>query len=227
MGGKTSKVETVHTPEALDALYREAYVAGAVDADMYHTSEREVMRQQDAMAGIGVCILSAWMAYVYGCTTGARAAEDEAALRFDAQKQMLDKINKDLTLKVEENRSLLSIRQEQDVMIAQQRDELQRAAQQRRAAQRSLNALRRRHASVQRQMRSLTSSLSAIQLQMYVGMAGAALVLLAVVWSTRPLRTGRWSSPLVGSSLGEEGTIAPSVPAAVVETVESKKKAEP
>ncbi|CBZ34215.1 hypothetical protein, conserved [Leishmania donovani] len=226
MGGKASKVETALTPEAVDALYREAYAAGAVDADMYHTSKREVMQQQDAMAGIGACMFSAWVAYVYGRTTGVQAAEDAAALRLDAQQQMLDKTSKDLALKLEENRSLITVRQEQDVMIAHQRDELQRAAQQRRAMQRSMNALRRRNASVQRQMRSLKSSLSAIQLQMYAGMAGAALVLVAVVWSTRPLRNGHWSFLPVVASLGEERVIGASAPVPAVEAVEVKEQAE-
>ncbi|CBZ27152.1 conserved hypothetical protein [Leishmania mexicana MHOM/GT/2001/U1103] len=226
MGGKASKAGTALTPEAVDALYREAYAAGAADADMYHTSQREVMRQQDAMAGIGACMLSAWVAYVYGRTTGVQAAEEAAALRLDAQQQMLDRTSKDLAQRVEENRSLITVRQEQGVMIAQQRDELQRAAQQRRGMQRSMNALRQRNASVQRQMRSLKSSLSAIQLQMYVGMAGAALVLLAVVWSTRPLRKGHWSFLPVPASVGEERAIAASAPVAVVEAVEVKEQAE-
>ncbi|KAG5501169.1 hypothetical protein JIQ42_06167 [Leishmania sp. Namibia] len=191
MGSKSSRVGTALTPEAMEALYREAYAAGTIDADMYHTSEREVMRQQDAMTGIGACMFSAWVAYVYGRTTGVQAAEDAASLRFDAQQRMLDKASKDLALKREENRSLITIRQEQDVVIAQQRDELKRAAQQRRAMQHSVNALRRRNASVQRQMRSLKSTLTAVQLQMYVSMAGAGLVVLTVAWATRSLRSER------------------------------------
>ncbi|KAG5478606.1 hypothetical protein LSCM1_06009 [Leishmania martiniquensis] len=200
MGGKTSKVVAALTPEGVEELYREGYAAGTIDADLYHTSEREVMRQQDAVAGIGACMFSAWVAYVYGRTTGVQAAEDAASLRFDAQQRILDETRKDLALKLEENRSLLTIRQEQDVVIAQQRDELKRAAQQRRAMLQSVNALRRRNTSVRRQMRSLKSSFTALQLQVYVGMAGAGLLLLAVVWSTQQLRSGRWQRPPIAAT---------------------------
>ncbi|CAJ1008625.1 hypothetical protein Q4I28_003938 [Leishmania naiffi] len=215
MGSKTSKEGSALNPEVVDALYREAYAAGTIDADMYHTSQREVMRQQDAMVGFGACMFSAWMACVYGRTTGMQAAEEAAARRFDAQQQVLDKTSKDLALKMEENRSLITIRQEQDVIIAQQRDELQRAALQRSAMRHSLNALQRRCGSVRRQMRNLESSLSAIQRQMYVGMAGAGLVLFAVVWVTRPLSKDRWPSLPVTASVATEEVIAAPVPVIV------------
>ncbi|KAK7198358.1 hypothetical protein NESM_000794900 [Novymonas esmeraldas] len=184
----TSPAEPPLTAASVDALCREAYAAGATDADVYHTSQREVMQQQSLMVGIGACMSSAWVAYVYGRATGTRTAGDAAALRIDAQQLVLDKASKDLATVMEENRTLDSVRHEQEVMITQQRGELERAAQQRRALQQSLAVLRRRNASVQRQLRRLKTSLAAVQRQLYVGAAGTGVLLLAVAWGTRPRR---------------------------------------
>ncbi|KAG5504333.1 hypothetical protein JKF63_04778 [Porcisia hertigi] len=214
MGGRSSKERSgtvlqtpALTPEAVDTLCREAYAAGVSDSDMYHTSRREVIRQEDMMAGIGACLLSGWVAYVYGRTTGVRMAEDAATLRFDVQQGLLDKASKELALKMEENHSLIAVRQEQDIVIAKQRDELQRAAQQRRAMQQAINAFRRRNASVQRQLRGLESSLVALQRQIFVSMAGAGLTLLGVIWATRPLRKGLEPyPPVAAASVAVEAT---------------------
>lgn len=176
------------SPEAVDALCREAYTAGASDADIYNTSQREAMQRQDAMMGGAACLLSAWLAYVYGRARGTGAAEEAAAYRYNAQQTLLEKVNTDLVAVAEENKTLLTIRQDQEVVIAQQRRELQTAARERQAMQQAVHALKRRNASVRRQLRGLTASLHTIQRQMYVGMAGAGVLLLAVVWSTRPLR---------------------------------------
>ncbi|KAL7697853.1 hypothetical protein N2W54_006866 [Lotmaria passim] len=187
--------------EAVEEMCKEAYAAGVGDADVYHTAQREAMQRQEAVFGAGGCLLSAWLAFVYGRARGTRFAEEAAATRFDAQQAMLEQVNRELVATTEENKSLTSIRQEQQTVIAQQREELQRAARERKVLQQSVQSLRRRNASVQRQLRGLSLSLSAIQRQVYAGLIGAGVLLLAVVWSTRPLRQsyGHASAPPVGA----------------------------
>ncbi|KPA84141.1 hypothetical protein ABB37_02220 [Leptomonas pyrrhocoris] len=184
------------SPETVEQLCEEAYTAGVTDADVYHTAQREAIQRQDAGVGMAACLLSAWLAYLCGRASGTRVVEEAADLRFGAQQRTLDKVNSDLAAVREENKGLMSIRQEQQMIIAQQRSELQRAAQQRKAMQLSVQMLKRRNVSVRRQLRGLTNSINAIQRQMLVGMVGAGVLLLAVVWRTRPLRRGRHQPPV-------------------------------
>lgn len=224
MGGNSSKPAAPPGPppplsaEAVEALCRDAYAAGTSDADMYYASEREVLRRQGAIAGAGTCLLSAWMAYVYGRTVGTRAADDAASLRLDAQRQVLDKTSKDLALALEENRSLATMRQEQDVALAVQREELARAAQQRRAMQHSMQTLSRRNARVQRRMRRLEASLAGLQRQVLVGAAGVGLALLVGMLATRRLRHRAPPPPAV---LQESVVAAAATPAKAQEEAES------
>jgi hypothetical protein len=201
------------SPEAVEEMCKEAYAAGIEDADVYGTAQREAMLRQNAAVGVAACMLSAWLAFVYGRTNGTRLAEEAAALRFNAQQQMLDKVNSDLVAVAEENKTLTLVRKEQQMIIAQQRNELQKAARQRRAMQQSLQSLKLRNASVRKQLRGLTTSLHAIQRQMYVGMAGAGVLLLAVVWGTRPLRQGRLHPPAVAQSQEWREGLTPAPPA--------------
>lgn len=179
------------TAAVVEEMCKEAYEAGVGDADVYHTAQREAMQRQDAALGVGACLMAGWLAFVYGRSHGVRMAEEAAGLRLDAQQALLDKVNSDLVAIAEEKRSLLTVKEEQQVIIAQQRSELQRAARQRKTMQQSMQALKRRNASVRKQLRGLTTSLNSIQRQMYAGMVGAGVLLLAVVWGTRPLRRGR------------------------------------
>ncbi|KPI85484.1 hypothetical protein ABL78_5444 [Leptomonas seymouri] len=180
----------VLSPEAVERMCTEAYTAGISDADVHHMAQREALMRQGAELVVVACLMSAWLAYLYGRASGIRFAEEVAAPRFDAQKQLLDRVSGDLVSTVEENKSLVSAQQEQLAIIARQRNELRRAALQRKAMLQSVQLLRRRNASVRKQLRGLTSSLHAIQRQMYAGMVGAGVIALVVVWRTCPQRQG-------------------------------------
>lgn len=175
-------------PEEISELCKAAYAAGLEDASLSLTAEAEVARQYNIIGGFGACLLTAWLSFFYGRSSGTASAEAAASVLSAMQQTQMDTIAKELATTLEDNQALTRVRVEQAELLSQQRKEMDKAAHQMRVMRQSVRKMAIRNGIMQRRVASLKTSVLLVQKQLYYSVAGVGVLSLLMLWSMRRRR---------------------------------------